>query len=218
VGWCSDFGLCIHKRAGEQDIAADPLPSEQESVVIGTWRYAAPELVTLRCPTSSARPTSGHDDRAAAGPTSGREVDVFAFGLLLWETAHRQVVFAEREGLQACLALARGERPMFVLPPALADWEALICSCWAGDLHARPSMDECAETLLALWEAREALELEGGDCAPATDTDTAMDVSGTRGGPASAPRTAPGRGEQLWRHEVARLFTKEMATSLEQTV
>jgi len=86
-------------------------------------------------------------------------------------------------------------------------------------------MDECADTLLALWEAQgaqeaqeEALEHDDGECAPVAEA--AMNISGIHGvsGPASASRTAPGRcevGEQGWRHEYARLFTKEAATRLE---
>lgn len=77
--------------------------------------------------------------------------DVYSFGILLWELAHRQTPFAGIDGLQVALVVApSGERPLLQPPVGLEGLEPIIAACWHLDPDHRPTMLACMERLAAL--------------------------------------------------------------------
>ncbi|KAA0172987.1 hypothetical protein FNF27_05478 [Cafeteria roenbergensis] len=98
----------------------------------GTPQYMAPELL------AGAR--SGFSDR----------VDVFAFGVLLWEMLARRVPYAGWRQEDIVSGVQAGERPPMSdiaegrASPAL---RALIQRCWDGDATKRPSMADVVAEL-----------------------------------------------------------------------
>jgi len=90
----------------------------------------------------------------------GTEVDVFAFGMVLWELATRERPWDELGGHHdffdlirlVTKALQKGRRP--TLPSTVAteapDFVSLMRKCWAGDPADRPSFPEVAKHLAVL--------------------------------------------------------------------
>lgn len=97
---------------------------------IGTARYMAPEVLW-----------GPYDQRA----------DIFAFGVLVWETLHEAVAFGEMRGIAAMLNMQKGVRPSHKLPEDLADLAdlvPLIEACWQQVPQERPQrMSAVIETL-----------------------------------------------------------------------
>ena len=78
--------------------------------------------------------------------------DVYSFGILLWELAHRKVPFEGIDGVQVAIKVApSGQRPPLQLPEGLQNLEPIIASCWHRDPSTQsPPMPGCAESLRAL--------------------------------------------------------------------
>ena len=98
----------------------------EHTMGVGTLRYMAPEV--------------------CFGPYDA-SADVFAYAMLLWETFHIAVPFAESNGLKAIMNMREGQRPPIQLPPPLDRYEELIHRCWHHSPEVRPSM---AKTLALL--------------------------------------------------------------------
>ena len=74
--------------------------------------------------------------------------DIFAYGMLAWETLHEAVAFGETHPLAAMLNLQRGLRPSLKLPADLANLVPLIEACWHEMPQERPQrMSAIIETL-----------------------------------------------------------------------
>lgn len=114
-----DFGSARVTRLHESELTAG----------CGSFRWMAPELF------KSAQYTE--------------KVDVFAFGIMLWELLHPgNLPLAHYPPAGAASAMAfRGLRPMITTPlaPRLSK---LLRSCWAGSPCDRPSFTEIEETLI----------------------------------------------------------------------
>jgi hypothetical protein len=83
--------------------------------------------------------------------------DVYSYGVLLWETLHREVPFAEFAPLQAAFAVAmEGKRPAIALQSEFAQYEQLIVACWDADPNVRPGMDVVVARTAELHTALEA--------------------------------------------------------------
>ena len=94
---------------------------------VGTLRYMAPEVCFGR-----------YDAKA----------DVFAYGMLLWETLHVEVPFSESHSMKAFFLSYSGKRPPIQLAPPLDRYVEFIQRCW----HQSPEMRPSAATALALVE------------------------------------------------------------------
>ena len=135
-----DFGLSRPFTISKDDPGGKELTSskfDSSSCAIGTLRYVAPEV--LQCTEEQVMVRFNEFS------------DVYSFGLLLWELAHRQTPFAGIDGLQVALVVApSGERPLLQPPVGLEGLEPIIAACWHRDPDHRPTMLACMERLSAL--------------------------------------------------------------------
>ena len=119
-------GSELHAKISDFGIATR-FGMETLTADIGTARYMAPEVVW-----------GPYDERA----------DIFAFGMLVWETLHQAVAFGEMKGIVAVLNVQRGVRPPHKLPEDLANLVPLMERCWQQMPQERPQrMSEVIETL-----------------------------------------------------------------------
>ena len=138
-----DFGLSrpftINKDdpGGKAFLELSSSKFDGSTCAIGTLRYVAPEV--LQC--TEEQVTVRFNEFS----------DVYSFGILLWELAHRQTPFAGIDGLQVALVVApSGERPLLQPPVGLEGLEPIIAACWHLDPDHRPTMLACMERLAAL--------------------------------------------------------------------
>ena len=117
---------------------------EQESpggttCCVGTLRYMAPEVMQKTEQEVTIR--------------YSKPCDVYSFGMLLWELAHRQQPFAGSPGINVALQIVpAGLRPELRLPKDLAALGPLVTSCWHEDPAQRPTISACCEQLLVFFQ------------------------------------------------------------------
>ncbi|KAL6493196.1 hypothetical protein OROGR_032955 [Orobanche gracilis] len=121
-----DFGLKIADFgvACEEEGSNDPWTNER----VGTYRWMAPEVVKSK--------------------PYGRKVDVYSFGLVLWElVAGGRTPFEGLDPIQAAVAVAhRNLRP--TIPKECPDaMRALIEKCWALQPDRRPEFQQIVKVL-----------------------------------------------------------------------
>ncbi|AVK76566.1 serine-threonine kinase [Pandoravirus neocaledonia] len=83
------------------------------------------------------------------GARYSEKVDVYSFGIVMWEVVTRRRPFADRGFADVALAVLDGVRPTIPssCPPDLAE---LMAACWDADPDVRPSMEEVVARLDAI--------------------------------------------------------------------
>ncbi|MFN7938071.1 MAG: protein kinase [Bryobacteraceae bacterium] len=149
-----DFGLA--KQAETRTSSGDPALSltvraTQAGVVMGTIGYMAPE-------------------QAAAKPTD-RRVDIWAFGVVLWELLCRKPLFSGESVAHTLADVMRAEIDLNQLPAGTpAPIRDLLARCLERDVKKR---------LQAIGEARIAIEKHLADPTPAASPTPATPVAKT---------------------------------------
>eukprot|EP00249_Psilotum_nudum_P020290 c27638_g3_i3 orf=573-1712(+) len=131
-----DFGL-----------AREETLTEMMTAETGTYRWMAPELystVTLR-----------HGDKKHYN----NKVDVYSFGIVLWELLTNRMPFEGMSNLQAAYAVAfKNVRPS--LPDGLPEELVFILkSCWAEDPNVRPTFGQIVRILTSFILTQQDTEM-----------------------------------------------------------
>nr|UDO46925.1 ser/thr kinase [Pandoravirus massiliensis] len=80
------------------------------------------------------------------GARYSEKVDVYSFGIVMWEVVTRRRPFADRGFADVALAVLDGVRP--AIPSSCpSDLAKLMTACWDADPDARPSMEEVVARL-----------------------------------------------------------------------
>lgn len=106
------------------------------------------------------------------------KVDVYAFGITLWQIATRQQPYADLEPLAIPDAVLAGARPPRLAGHALAP---LMAACWAAKAHKRPTFELLVEQL-------EALDAQmGGSSSGGSGTASSLPSGGGHSTPVQSP-------------------------------
>ena len=81
----SDFGLAMGYVLNADDASSSSSSNSGHTRGVGTPRYMAPEVL---CVSGSELEVTGKYDE---------KCDVYSFGLLLWEVAHKEIPWAAQE-------------------------------------------------------------------------------------------------------------------------
>ena len=83
------------------------------------------------------------------------KVDIYSFGLILWEMWYGKQAFAEVKAETVTSFVDAGYRPKHLKdcekPPR--PWKELMKKCWNGNAVERPSAEECNQKTTELYEA-----------------------------------------------------------------
>ena len=157
-----DFGISVLRRPMDTHES----PTGATCFSLGTPRYQAPEITTtlakiamvqgvaqVACgPQGACAPQSVYETDGCAGEAIPllpvhAPMDVYAFGLLLYEILHGHVAFEGQSPVAAMLRASRGERPQLALRPEHAYLAQLIERCWDAEPARRPSMHEVLKVI-----------------------------------------------------------------------
>lgn len=126
-----DFGYVAMLKEGAVEGRATTMPQE----ACGTLQYMAPELFVSGQPVDAS-------------------VDIYSFGLLMWELTSGKAPFHDCEytSRQLMRAVYHGRRPQWAdhVPAA---YRQLAGSCWSGDPAKRPSAPQLVKLLRHRLEA-----------------------------------------------------------------
>ncbi|KAH7286391.1 hypothetical protein KP509_32G005100 [Ceratopteris richardii] len=107
-------------------VARIEVKNEDMTPETGTYRWMAPEMMQNRSYT--------------------HKVDVYSFGIVLWELVTGNIPFQNMSAVQAASAVVRGERP--IVPPDCPDCLAKIMTrCWDAYPDERPSFSDVVRLL-----------------------------------------------------------------------
>lgn len=161
----ADFGLARK----EQDSLASDITLE-----IGTPAYMAPELFVA-------------DDNLSPGPArsedvNGRQVDVYAFGILLWCLHAGKRAYDDLNTYQIMFRVKmKGERPPIAESCSRAV-RKLLTDCWHEDAKLRPSFEEIQRELVNIrktgdWNASPTPARNNAVSVSATCDENALDLA-----------------------------------------
>jgi sterile alpha motif and leucine zipper-containing kinase AZK len=90
-------------------------------------------------------------------------VDVYSFGIVMWECLTRDEPFRGYSPMQIVATLLRGERPALPAMPALpASYVQLLMDCWGTEPELRPSFTTALERLVGIAESMRSAEAAAG--------------------------------------------------------
>ena len=116
------------------DVAVSKEAKDITGTLTGTFVYIAPEVFHSKLYDS--------------------KVDIFSFGLLLWEMWYGRQVFPEVKPETLTPFFDAGRRPKHLKgcekPPRL--WKELMEKCWNGNAEERPSAEKCNQKTTELYE------------------------------------------------------------------
>lgn len=119
----ADFGL--------SRVIGDDLEAEQSKLTAFTTpAWTAPEVIRMEHYTE--------------------KVDVYSFGIILWEIFTRDEPYEGREAMQIAFAVAKENLRPTIPPGCPEEFAALMKSCWATKPEDRPSFDQIVETLSSM--------------------------------------------------------------------
>jgi len=125
-------------------VDGDMAAAMQHTSCVGTFRYAAPEVLR-------SVPLGG------MSALYNELCDVYAFGLLLWEMANSKRAFEDMNGMAASFTAMKGARPP-LSNCGCEELRALIQTCWQHDPLHRMTMRACEERLAILHRKVQRLE------------------------------------------------------------
>lgn len=130
-----DFGISALKSA-----TGEPMSRTFSS--IGTMRYQAPEAskIMLDAPDRNV-------PRDRLDTVHAPSIDVYSYGLVLYEITHGIVAFQEATAFAAMVMAMDGERPQMALRPEHSHLGEIIEACWNAEVHLRPSMETVVQAL-----------------------------------------------------------------------
>jgi len=107
---------------------------------VGTPIYSAPELINYNA-------MSDDED----GAHYGSEIDVYSFGMMLWEILTKKEPFwDEKKNLyNLTMAIIQGKRPT-IDTSIPEDLQKLILACWHTNPIERPTFDEISATMATI--------------------------------------------------------------------
>jgi len=121
------------------DVAVSKEAKNVTGTLTGTLFYIAPEVFHSKLYDS--------------------KVDIYSFGLILWEMWYGKQAFSEVRAFTAIVDA--GHRPKHLKncekPPQ--PWKELMKKCWNGNAVERPSAEECNQKTTELYEQLEVVEL-----------------------------------------------------------
>ena len=155
-----DFGISVLRL----DEPADDAGVASKRVSLGTTRYQAPEVThalvsaaIMEVDVLASHDPASHDplERSDVRPPLlswlSPAMDVYSFGLLLYEITHGRVAFGNLNAIMACMRASKGGRPDLLMQqqrPELSHLHPLIVSCWDTQPANRPTMHAVLEALV----------------------------------------------------------------------
>ncbi|CDJ63446.1 Tyrosine kinase-like (TKL) protein, putative [Eimeria necatrix] len=182
VAKVADFGLSRLATAASRGDDSAPGTAAAAAASTGLGGYSYRDVGTFAIRTRAVGTVHWMPPEVIRGLPQGPAVDVFAFGIVLYELAAETLPYlrprdasshqqrqqcehnpqeADRENVwlpppsEICAAVLRGERPdeRFILPLCPPILRSLMRRCWAEDPWARPTFAEVVEELKAALEA-----------------------------------------------------------------
>ena len=139
-----DFGISVLRRPMDQHES----PTGGACFSLGTPRYQAPEITNSLAENFKRAQLCGEPEGATGATLPvNAPMDVYAFGLLLYEILHGRVAFAGKTPVAAMLRASEGERPPLALRPEHTHLAELIQACWDAEPARRPSVHQVLEVL-----------------------------------------------------------------------